>query len=61
MSGFAGKGAWITALKNVLYHNTSEDLSTAPRTVTWQSDDGELTNNLSNIATSTINVIAVLD
>lgn len=61
MTGFAGKGAWIVALKNVLYHNTSETPSTAARTVTWQTDDGETINNLSNIATSTINVIAVPD
>ena len=61
MTGFAHKGAWITALKNVLYHNTSETPTTAPRTVVWQTNDGETINNLSNVATSTINVIAVVD
>jgi VCBS repeat-containing protein len=61
MTGFSDKGSWITALKNVLYHNTSDTPSTAPRTVTWQTNDGGATNNLSNVATSTINVIAVAD
>jgi hypothetical protein len=50
-----------TALRNVLYSNTSNDPSTLARTVTWQVNDGGAANNLSNTPTSTINVTAVND
>ena len=49
---------WQTALRSVLYNNTSEDPSTAARTVTWVANDGIAT---SAPVTSTINVTAVPD
>ena len=49
------------ALRSVKYANTSNNPSTAPRTVSWQVNDGAAINNLSNVATSTINVISVND
>jgi len=50
-----------TALRSVKYNNTSENPSTAARTVTWQVNDGGGVNNLSNTPTSTINVTSVND
>jgi VCBS repeat-containing protein len=50
-----------TALRNVLYNNTSENPSASARTVTWQVNDGAGANNLSNTPTSTINVTPVND
>src|SRR5205085_10424227 len=50
-----------SALRSVKYFNTSDNPSTASRTVSWQVDDGGSVNNLSNVATSTINVVAVND
>jgi hypothetical protein len=52
---------YITALKSVKYSNNSEDPSGLTRTVTWQVNDGAVANNLSNTATSTINVTPVND
>jgi VCBS repeat-containing protein len=49
------------ALRTVKYANTSDNPSTAARTVSWQVDDGDSTSHLSNTATSTINVTAVND
>src|SRR5205085_4635547 len=50
-----------SALRSVKYFNTSDNPSTASRTVSWQVDDGGSVNNLSNVATSTIHVVAVDD
>ena len=61
LSGTASVANYQTALQNVKYANTSDNPSTAARTVTWQVNDGAGTNNLSNTATSTINVTAVND
>jgi hypothetical protein len=61
LTGTTTPANWQTALRNVLYANTSDNPSTAARTVTWQVDDGEAVSNLSNLATSTINVSAVND
>jgi VCBS repeat-containing protein len=47
------------ALRTVTYSNTSNNPSTAPRTVSWQVNDGAGVNNLSNVATSTITVTSV--
>jgi hypothetical protein len=46
------------ALRAVKYNNTSDNPSTAARTVSWSVNDGTLP---SNVATSTINVAAVND
>ncbi len=48
-------------MKNVKYNNTSQDPSTATRTVTWQVNDGGAVNNLSNTVTTSITVTAVND
>ncbi|HKR63846.1 MAG TPA: Ig-like domain-containing protein, partial [Thermoanaerobaculia bacterium] len=61
LSGTASLAAYQTALRNVLYNNTSENPSPAVRTVTWRVDDGGTPNNLSNQPTSTINVTPVND
>ncbi|HEV3469575.1 MAG TPA: cadherin domain-containing protein [Pyrinomonadaceae bacterium] len=50
-----------TALRNVKYHNNSDDPTTAARTVSWQVNDGGPTNATSALVTSTINVTAVND
>src|SRR5712691_3934279 len=50
-----------TALRAVKYQNTSENPSTATRTVSFQVNDGAVANNLSNTPTRTITVIAVND
>jgi VCBS repeat-containing protein len=50
-----------TALRNVLYVNTSDNPSTSARTVSWQGNDGAGVNNLSAVVTSTINVAAAND
>jgi hypothetical protein len=49
------------ALRTVKYTNTSDDPSTATRTVSFQVNDGSATNNLSNIITSSITITAVND
>jgi hypothetical protein len=61
LTGTTTPANWQTALRNVLYTNTSNNPATAVRTVSWQVDDGEPVDNLSNIATSTVNVAAVND
>jgi hypothetical protein len=61
LSGSSSVGNYQTALQNVKYANTSDNPSTAARTVTWQVNDGAGANNLSNTPTSTINVTAVDD
>ncbi len=49
---------WQTALRNVLYENTSEDPSALTRTVTWIGSNGVVA---STPVTSTINFTAVND
>src|SRR5262249_49163060 len=49
------------ALRAVTYRNTSDNPSTAGRTVSFQVNDGAAANNLSNTATRTITVTAVND
>jgi hypothetical protein len=61
LTGSATVANYQTALRNVLYANTSNDPSPLARTVTWQVNDGAAANNLSNTPTSTINVTAVND
>ena len=52
---------YVAALKSVKYRNSSDNPSGLSRTVTWQVNDGAASNNLSNTATSTINVTPVND
>ncbi len=61
LTGVAPLADYQTALRNVLYNNTSENPSTTARTVTWQINDGAGVNNLSLTVTSTINVATVND
>ncbi|WP_259732362.1 DUF4347 domain-containing protein, partial [Synechocystis sp. CS-94] len=52
---------WQSALRAVTYSNNSEAPSTSARTISYQINDGQNNNNLSNIITSTVNVTAVND
>jgi hypothetical protein len=61
LTGTTTVANYQTALRNVLYANTSNDPSTLSRTITWQVNDGGAANNLSNTATSTITVTAFND
>ncbi|MEO8381418.1 MAG: Ig-like domain-containing protein, partial [Acidobacteriota bacterium] len=61
LTGSSSTANYQTALRSVTYVNTSDNPSVLARTVSWRVDDGDATNNLSNIATSTINVAAVND
>ncbi|WP_155500315.1 immunoglobulin-like domain-containing protein, partial [Pseudomonas monteilii] len=58
LSGTASLADYIQALKNITFINSSEDPSTTPRTITVTVTDGV---NTSNVATTTVNVIAVND
>jgi hypothetical protein len=58
LTGTSSVANYQTALRSVTYVNTSEDPSTAVRTVTWIANDG---TDPSTPVTSTINVTAVND
>jgi VCBS repeat-containing protein len=58
LSGTASVANYQTALRNVKYTNTSDDPTTASRTVVFQVTDG---TDASNTVSSTINVTAVND
>ena len=58
LSGHSSRANYIAALQSVAYNNTSGTPSALARSVTWQVDDGAVVNNLSNTATSTMNVTA---
>jgi VCBS repeat-containing protein len=61
LSGTSSVANYQTALRNVKYANTSDDPSTAPRTIEFQVNDGGSVNNLSNTVSSTVSVTAVND
>ena len=61
LGGTASLAAYETALKSVKYQNTSDDPSTATRTVSFQVDDGAAVNNLSDVASHDVTVAAVND
>jgi len=61
LSGTSSVANYQSALRSVKYTNTSDDPTTAARTVVFQVDDGSASNNLSNTVISTINVTAVND
>jgi hypothetical protein len=52
---------WQAALRAVTYANTSDNPSTAARTISYQIDDGQAANHTSNTVTSTVNLMAVND
>jgi hypothetical protein len=56
LSGSASNANYETALQSVTYSNSSDNPSTADRTVSFQADDGAAANNLSNVATRDITV-----
>ena len=59
LSGTATVAQYQTALRSVTYFNTSDNPSGAPRTVSFQVDDGQTTNHASNVATATVTVAPV--
>jgi hypothetical protein len=61
LTGSSSVANYQAALRSVQYSNSSENPGTTARTVTWQVNDGGAINNLSNTATSTINVAATAD
>jgi large repetitive protein len=61
LTGTATVAQYQTALRSISYRSTSENPSTASRTVSFQVDDGAAANNLSNVATRSISVAAVND
>ncbi|HKP90940.1 MAG TPA: Ig-like domain-containing protein [Thermoleophilaceae bacterium] len=61
LSGSASQADYQTALRSITYSNSSENPSTATRTVSFQVDDGASSDNLSNLATRDIAVTAVND
>ncbi|WP_313741681.1 immunoglobulin-like domain-containing protein, partial [Pseudomonas sp.] len=58
LSGNASLTDYAQAIKNISFYNASEDPSTTPRVITVTVTDGV---NVSNTATTTVNVIAVND
>jgi hypothetical protein len=61
LTGTASVADYQAALRSVTYENSSENPSTASRTVSFQADDGAVFNNLSNTVTRDVAVTAVND
>ena len=61
LSGSATVAQYQAALRSVTYTNTSETPSTAARTINFVVNDGQALNNLSVVASKTVNVFAVND
>src|SRR5205823_3799301 len=61
MRGTATVANYQAALQSVTYFNSSDNHSTATRTVGFQVNDGGSANNLSNTATKQVTVTAVND
>ncbi|WP_259235278.1 VCBS domain-containing protein [Bradyrhizobium elkanii] len=61
LSGSATVAQYQAALASVTYFNSSDNPSGASRTISYQVDDGSGSNNLSNVATSTVVVTPVND
>src|SRR5207302_5293489 len=61
LSGTSVVANYQTALRSVTFSSSSEDPSTAVRTVTFQVDDGGSPLHLSNAINSTVNVTNVND
>jgi hypothetical protein len=51
----------MLALRSVTYFNSSDNPSTATRTVSYQADDGAAANHASNVVTASVTVTAVND
>ena len=61
LTGATTLANYQTALRAVTYLNNSQNPSTAARTLSFQVDDGQGVNNLSNAATRGITVVSVND
>lgn len=61
LTGSSSVANYQAALRSVTYSNTSENPSTATRTINFQVDDGSALNNTSNVATASVSVTAVND
>jgi hypothetical protein len=58
LSGSATLADYMQRIQNITFTNNSHDPSTTPRTITVTVTDG---GNYSNVATTTVNVVAVND
>ncbi|WP_422630822.1 immunoglobulin-like domain-containing protein, partial [Pseudomonas mucidolens] len=58
LSGTATLADYMQQIKNITFSNNSDDPSTTPRIITVSVTDG---GNYSNVATTTVNVVAVND
>ncbi len=58
LTGTASLADYTQQIKNITFSNNSHDPSTTPRTITVTVTDG---GNYSNVATATVNVVAVND
>ncbi|MBS0471020.1 MAG: M10 family metallopeptidase C-terminal domain-containing protein [Proteobacteria bacterium] len=61
LSGSSSVANYQAALRSVTYSSTSDNPTSAARTVTWQVDDGQSSNHASNSVSSTVNVTPVND
>ncbi|SDK18862.1 VCBS repeat-containing protein, partial [Bradyrhizobium sp. Rc2d] len=61
LTGSATVAQYQSALRSVTYFNSSDDPSGAIRTISYQVNDGSLSNNLSSVATTTVSVTPVND
>ncbi|PIW31258.1 MAG: hypothetical protein COW30_00110, partial [Rhodospirillales bacterium CG15_BIG_FIL_POST_REV_8_21_14_020_66_15] len=62
LTGVGTPAEYQSVLQSVTYQNTNiGNPDTTTRTITFQVDDGAAFNNLSNVATATVNVTAVND
>jgi len=61
LTGPATKAQYETALRSITFRNTSQNPSSAARTVSFVVNDGSAANNLSNAATRSVNVTPVND
>jgi VCBS repeat-containing protein len=59
LSGESSVANYQTALRSVTYFNSSDNPSTATRTISYQVDDGAAANDASNVVTATVAITAV--
>lgn len=57
LTGVDSVSNYRTALRSVGFSNTSSTPTGGTRTITFQANDGSATNNLSNVASRTVNLI----
>ena len=61
LSGSSSVANYQAALRSVTYFDNSDNPSGAPRTISYQVDDGQASNHASNTATATVSVTPVND